>query len=295
MVGLPSAGRTAFPAVRHALALKSYANLSRRVEWSNSSVIFSPHASEPRILARHFSSSKHFNIPTPTPILSQPDAFDPPTVISLAPGDVHLFAYFPPGQRYSNGTACLWKRGQEIDNWTIDHSWTIAPSAGIIAASWLGSPREVRFNSCVRTDTNTRNKWVANDQAEFVRLPRRGPATPVSDPTLLLVSQNHRATLCYMRQSAEKLKMVSVSLSYHNSTAETKSPPDLDRDNVNVLRICSTAAIGLAYDGISSHSRYLYSYLDQPQRLQSLLLRALMSYLTPLRITISPTTKWNWD
>lgn len=150
-MGLPSTGRTAFPAVRHALALKSYANLSRRVEWSNSSVIFSPHASEPRILARHFSSSKHFNIPTPTPILSQPDAFDPPTVISLAPGDVHLFAYFPPGQRYSNGTACLWKRGQEIDSWTVGDSWTIAPSAGIVAASWLGSPREVCFNACIST------------------------------------------------------------------------------------------------------------------------------------------------
>ncbi|KIY72204.1 hypothetical protein CYLTODRAFT_418183 [Cylindrobasidium torrendii FP15055 ss-10] len=207
----------------------------RRIEWSNSSVIFSAHSSEPRILARHFSSSKHFSIPTPTPILSQPDAFDPPTVISLAPGDVHLFAYFPPGQRYSNGTACLWKRGPEIDNWTIDDSWTIAPSAGIIAASWLGSPRE----------------WVANDQAEFVRLPRRGPATPVSDPTLLLITQDHRATLCYMRQFSNKLQMISVSLSYPNSTAETGTPANLDRDNVNVLQICSTAAIGLAYDATS--------------------------------------------
>lgn len=98
-----------------------------------------------------------------------------------------------------------------------------------------------------------------------------------------------------MRQSAEKLKMLSVSLSYRNSTAETKPPANLDPDNVNVLRICSTAAIGLAYDGISSHFRYLNCYLYQQQLLQSLLLHALMSYLIPLPITISPTTKWNWD
>lgn len=116
-------------------------NPSRPVEWSNSSVIFTPHPTQPLLLARHVSSSKQFSIQPPAPILASSTSYDPPTVISVSPDDEWLFAYYP--GRGSDGAGCLWKRGPEIDNWVVQEYWSLASGQGIVAATWLGTEREV--------------------------------------------------------------------------------------------------------------------------------------------------------
>jgi hypothetical protein len=113
----------------------------RPVEWSPSSVIFTAHHTQPLVTARHFSSSKHFGIPSPVPIVSSPTSYEPPSVISVASDDEWLFAYFP--RRDGDGIGCLWKRGAQIDSWTVKEWWSFAHGAGVVAASWLGEGREV--------------------------------------------------------------------------------------------------------------------------------------------------------
>ncbi|KAK0463953.1 uncharacterized protein EV420DRAFT_1264492 [Desarmillaria tabescens] len=204
----------------------------RRAEWSNSSVIFTPHPTQPTILARHFSSSKQFNIPSPAPILAALTDFDPPTIISASPNDDWLFAYFP--GRGVPGAGCLWFRGPEIDNWILKDYWTPPLGAGVVTASWLGAPRE----------------WTADEHGSFLRLPTRGPKTPVSYPTLALVTQNHQLTLCYVRNYIPSLKMFSTPLNQYSLVNENSSMPTPEAtDNGGLLRLCVTAAIGLGYDG----------------------------------------------
>ncbi|PBK97052.1 hypothetical protein ARMGADRAFT_1010562 [Armillaria gallica] len=203
----------------------------RRAEWSNSSVIFTPHPTQPTIQARHFSSSKQFNIPSPAPILAALTDFDPPTVISVSPNDDWLFAYFP--GRGVPGAACLWCRGPEIDSWKLKDHWTLQLGAGVVTASWLGAPRQ----------------WTADEHGSFLRLPTRGPRTPVSYPTLALVTQNHRLTLCYVRNYIPSLKMFSAPLNQYSVVHENSSVPTPEAtDNGGLLRLCVTAAIGLGYD-----------------------------------------------
>ncbi|KAK0210934.1 hypothetical protein DFS33DRAFT_1296412 [Desarmillaria ectypa] len=203
----------------------------RRAEWSNSSVIFTPHPTQPTILARHFSSSKQFNIPSPAPILAALTDFDPPTIISASPNDDWLFAYFP--GRGVPGAGCLWFRGPEIDNWSLKDYWTLPLGAGVVTASWLGAPRE----------------WMADEHGSLLRLPTRGPRTPVSYPTLALVTQNHRLTLCYVRNYIPSLRMFSAPLNQYSVVHESSSMPTPEAtDNGGLLRLCVTAAIGLGYD-----------------------------------------------
>ncbi|PBK78348.1 hypothetical protein ARMSODRAFT_947241 [Armillaria solidipes] len=203
----------------------------RRAEWSNSSVIFTPHPTQPTIQARHFSSSKQFNIPSPALILAALTDFDPPTVISVSPNDDWLFAYFP--GRGVPGAGCLWYRGPEIDSWTLKDHWTLPLGAGVVTASWLGAPRQ----------------WTADEHGSFLRLPTRGPRTPVSYPTLALVTQNHRLTLCYVRNYIPSLKMFSAPLNQYSVVHENSSVPTPEAtDNGGLLRLCVTAAIGLGYD-----------------------------------------------
>lgn len=93
------------------------------------------------MIARHFSSSKQFAIPSPKPVSSNQSIYHPPTIISVAPTDDWLFAYFPKSN--GEGTGCLWKRGPQIDNWVVQEWWTFPPQTAPIAADWLGAPREV--------------------------------------------------------------------------------------------------------------------------------------------------------
>lgn len=116
-------------------------NLLRPLYWSQNSVIFTASLTQPIITGRHFSSSKTFVLPSPSPVLSSPVSYESPSIITVAAGDEWLFAYFP---RYDgDGTGCLWKRGPQIDNWAVKEFWSFTSGGGVVAASWLGSPREV--------------------------------------------------------------------------------------------------------------------------------------------------------
>jgi hypothetical protein len=114
----------------------------RPLEWSDASVIFTAHPTQPLVTARHFSSSKTFIVSSPTPVVSSPASYEPPSIISAAPGSHWLFAYFP--RRDGDGIACMWERGVEIDNWKIKEWWSLAQGAGVVAASWTGVTRQVR-------------------------------------------------------------------------------------------------------------------------------------------------------
>ena len=121
-------------------SLRPHLHPLRPLEWSQSSIIFTAHPTQPLVTGRHVLSSKQFALPSPAPVLSSPASYEPPTVISVDPRDDWLFAYFP-GQ--NDGTACLWMRGIQIDDWNVKEWWSCATGAGVVAARWLGSSREV--------------------------------------------------------------------------------------------------------------------------------------------------------
>ncbi|KAJ7111538.1 hypothetical protein C8R43DRAFT_1159517 [Mycena crocata] len=205
----------------------------RPLVWSSTSTIFSAHPTQPQVTARHFSSSKRFVLQSPGPILSSPGSYESPTVISVSPSGEWLFAYFPSGE--IDGVGCLWQRGAPIDAWGVKEWWTLSRGAGIVAASWLGGPRE----------------WTVDEAGSPTRLPTRGPRTPVSNPTLLLVTETRSVTLCYLHQyGPPSLKMISCPLSAPGSVGETPvgdiRPNSMDQQRS--IKICTRAAIGLAYN-----------------------------------------------
>ncbi|EPQ58333.1 hypothetical protein GLOTRDRAFT_91770 [Gloeophyllum trabeum ATCC 11539] len=132
--------------------------------WSRSSTIFTAHASEPKIVARLFPSSKPCTIPSPPQILSTPASYEPPTIISVALNDEWLFAYFP--GKDCDGISCLWKKMPQADEWQIKDCWTCARGAGVIAASWIGQEREV---SLTKADPNTYNGMDLNLSLDMPR------------------------------------------------------------------------------------------------------------------------------
>ncbi|KAI6109497.1 hypothetical protein F5141DRAFT_1063741 [Pisolithus sp. B1] len=105
---------------------------------------FSPqHSSQPLLLGRLFPSSKQFVVPSPEPVLRSLPSFEPPSVISVAPNDQWLFAFYPGLE--GDGIACLWKRGYQVDSWTVKECWPMGPGAGVITAAWAGVEREPYF------------------------------------------------------------------------------------------------------------------------------------------------------
>ncbi|KAF8910993.1 hypothetical protein CPB84DRAFT_1701767 [Gymnopilus junonius] len=213
----------------------------RPLQWSYSSIIFTAHPVQPIITARHFSSSKQFVLPSPPPILASPTSYDPPTVISVSLGDEWLFAYFP--RRDGEGIACLWKRGPHIDNWPIKESWSLPRSGGIVSASWIGNHRE----------------WAAGSTGLPERLPFRGPSVPISDATLLLITQDHYVHVTFVRQWTSALKTIKRSLMIPGQTWE--NTPPIDAGDINNTRQCFNATFGIGYNEkslfIATHSRRL--------------------------------------
>ncbi|KAK7020549.1 hypothetical protein R3P38DRAFT_2970118 [Favolaschia claudopus] len=198
----------------------------RPAAWSSSSTIFSAHPTQPLITARQFSSSKQFTVVSPPPILASPSSYEPPTVISVSPGGDWLFAYFPSGE--IDGVACIWQRGPALDMWLVKEWWTLNRGGGVVAANWLGGPRE----------------WTIDDAGSPTRLPPRGPITPVSLFTLILVTETRWVSICYQRQYFPTLRTISCPLSEPASSGDGQpnaSPPDSHK-------ICTRAAIGLAYN-----------------------------------------------
>jgi hypothetical protein len=212
-------------------------------------VIFTAHPTEPLITARHFSSSKQFVLPSPTPIIASPGFYDPPSILSVSPGDLWLFAYFP--RREGEGVGCLWKRGPQIDNWVVKECWTYPKCGGVVAASWLANHREVniqyRFLKAMLIVISF-TQWTSNAQGDPMRLPPRGPNTPISDPTLLIVTEDHWVHLTYIRFYLPGIRFIKRHLPFTGISTEMGNAMDVG-DNSNNTRRCIDAAIGIGYNG----------------------------------------------
>jgi len=220
----------------------------RPIEWSDASVIFTAHPTQPLITARHFSTLKKFFVPSPTPVVSSSASYEPPSIISVAPGYCWLFAYFP--RRDGDGIACLWERAVEIDNWRIKEWWSLAQGAGIVSANWIGAPRQVRVMTDLKLSSSSASppQWITDSSGSSTRLPPRGPHTPVSSPTLLLVTQDHRVNVCYFRHYIPSLKILSCSLEQPGVILESQAHLVQDKSS-NAARQCFCATIGLGYNG----------------------------------------------
>lgn len=180
-------------------------------------------------------------------MVSSPASYEPPSIISVAPGYHWLFAYFP--RRDSDGIACLWERGVEIDNWKIKEWWSLAQGAGIVTASWIGGSRQVRgMNDSLCCHPHYVFQWATDSSGLSTRLPPRGPRTPISNPTLLLVTQDHRVNVCYFRHYMPSLKIITCSLEQPGTVLDSQAHLVQDK-SLNTARQCFCAAIGLGYNG----------------------------------------------
>ncbi|KAJ7063374.1 hypothetical protein C8F01DRAFT_1132759 [Mycena amicta] len=222
--------------------IHSILDTQRPVVWASTSVLFSPHPSQPLVAARHLSSTKQFSLQSPSPILSAPTSYESPTVISVSPAGDWLFAFFPSGDSDMDGVGCLWQRGAPIDAWVVRQFWSLHPGAGIVSATWLAPPRE----------------WIIDDAGSPTRLPPRGPQTPLSNPTLVLVTENRLVSVCYLPQYAPAFKMTSCSLAEPGTSVDA-----LNTTGSASVKHCIRAAIGLAYNDatiiIATRSRTLAS------------------------------------
>lgn len=239
------------------LALCPFMTVLRPICWSQSSVIFTASLTQPTITGRHFSSSKTFVLPSPSPILSSPASYESPSIITVAAGDEWLFAYFP---RYDgDGTGCLWKRGPQIDNWAVKDFWSFSCGGGVVAASWLGCPREVSncTNDVFILNILISLKWANSASYNLARLPPRGPRALISNPMLVLVTQDHHVHVTYIRQyhsSLATMKRLLTSLGITKEQLHTTDTVENPRSN----RQCMEAAIGLGYDGRLFHKRFVH-------------------------------------
>ncbi|KAF9454558.1 hypothetical protein P691DRAFT_770453 [Macrolepiota fuliginosa MF-IS2] len=200
----------------------------RPLQWSQSSVIFSAHPTQPAVIARHFSSSKQFTIPSPKPVSSNQTSYEPPTIISVAPTDDWLFAYFPKSN--GDGTGCLWKRGAQIDNWVVQEWWTFPPETAPVTADWLGAPRE----------------WTINNSGKPDRLFPKGFILPTSSPTLILVTQDYRVHICYYQYYQPNLQILKCPLGVTNMLRVNQA--SVDDDPAELVKVCLDATICIGYN-----------------------------------------------
>jgi hypothetical protein len=136
----------------------------------------------------------------------------------------------------------------QVDIWTIKEWWSFARGAGVVAASWAGSDREVSGDTLDSIALySSILQWIINDTGKPSRLPPRGPATPISAPTLLLVTQAHQLQVCYIRTYVPSLKIMICSLIQPGVTSENKPHPIYGESGR--IKLCRHAAIGKGYNG----------------------------------------------
>ncbi|KAG2157205.1 hypothetical protein DEU56DRAFT_763462 [Suillus clintonianus] len=206
-------------------------HLQRPVAWSNASTIFTAHPSQPLILGRLFSSSKQFLVASPDQILNNPAAYEPPNVITVSSNDHWLFAYFP--GRDCDGIGCLWQRGYSLDKWNIREYWACERGAGVVSAVFVGAERE----------------WVTCPDGSTSRLTQCGPLTPVSNPTLLTVTQAHQLNVYYLRTYASGVRSLTCSLVQPCYTAENYSQVSHDPPRgPKTSRLCVAASFGFIFN-----------------------------------------------
>ena len=231
-----------------ALASLQTTAFQRPIAWTNASVIFTAHPTEPWVTARLFSSSKQFICPSPHPVFINPAQYKSPSIISVSPNDEWLFAYFP--GRGGNGQGCLWKRGPHLDSWAVKDYWSFARGGGVVTAAWVGAQREVRLHFIYHLVVLMSHQWIVNETGSTIRFPHRGPVTPVSNPTLLLVTEDHLINLYYIRAFMTSLKVMRCSLLHPSVISDTQQ--SLMQDPLNGpggVKVCICASIGLGYNG----------------------------------------------
>ncbi|KAI0807750.1 hypothetical protein C8Q74DRAFT_1379221 [Fomes fomentarius] len=216
----------------------------RPVQWSKSSVIYMAHEAEPRVLGRHFPSSRQFVLPAPLPV----DSYEPPTVLSLSATDDWMFAYFP--GKGGAGAGIVWQKEAQLDHWSMKELWEFPIGRGVVTAAWTCPHRE----------------WIVSDACSSSRLPAIGPLTPFGNPMLLLVIESHWLRVYHMTPGKAQL-LGPVPLLQPTKQLH----PDLDTSTFGQLggdRICTKAAIGLGYQE-STILIAMRSRLLPPQQPQS--------------------------
>lgn len=118
------------------------------------------------------------------------------------------------------------------------------------------------------------------------RLPPRGPRTPISDPTLLLVTQDHRVNVCYFRKHGTIFKIITSLLSQPGTTSEHQSQLGEDNDLNN--KRCFRAAIGLHYNGNLSSILAYEPILLLSLAESSILIATRSSFLPPPLADVEP-------
>ncbi|KAF7323045.1 hypothetical protein HMN09_00084400 [Mycena chlorophos] len=210
---------------------QSLLDTPRPVVWASTSVLFYAHSTQPIVAARHLFSTKQFSLQSPTPIASAPASYSPPTVISASAAGDWLYAYFPSSEGDADGVGCLWIRAPPIDTWIVRQFWSHPAGTGVVAAAWLGSPREVGRST------------IPAFRPVF---PPRGPPTPLTNPTFVLVTEDRRVAVHYQPQYAQgqaPIKIASCSLTEpSNSGADSTATASAN------IKICFRAAVGLAYN-----------------------------------------------
>jgi len=113
----------------------------RPVQWTNESLILSPHPSMPAVVGRVFPSKDSFILPNPNEMMNSPTRYLSPSIIEASPETDNIFAYFPGDE--GPGHSVIWKREGALNTWRSESSWPVNIGQGVVFAKWLNPQREV--------------------------------------------------------------------------------------------------------------------------------------------------------
>lgn len=219
----------------------------RPSQWSKSSIIYTAHEYEARVVGRHFPSSRQFLLPNP-PFPYAMESYEPPTVLSICPTDDLLFAYFP--GKGQDGFGCVWHKEAQVDSWSVKDTWTYAVSGGVVTAAWSCPHREVSENASeVVYRYSTSLQWTVSEAGSSTRLPAIGPLAPPGNPLLILVTASHMLHVFAILPQGKAQQHSRVSL-LQSDSYNMQSPVEPDSiGKIGGDKICMKAAIGLSYQG----------------------------------------------
>ncbi|KAI0054153.1 hypothetical protein FA95DRAFT_1480491 [Auriscalpium vulgare] len=223
----------------------------RPVVWTKASAILFAHPTRPAVVGHLFPSSHQFQLDSPAPIANTPASYEPPTIISIAPNDFSLFAYFPGVD--VPGLMCIWTRGAQVDTWNVTEWMQVSRGGGVIASAWLGQSRE----------------WTTDTSRGTIRLPPLGPPTTGATLILTIVTQDMQVHIIHRRSNALKFTMITCSLMHPDEAHELK-PRTIPQSTGGPegLRECVSAAIGIAYNEtsimVATRSRVTSTPTTQP-------------------------------
>lgn len=124
-----------------------------------------------------------------------------------------------------------------------------------------------------------------------MRLPPRGPRAFISNPTLVLVTQDHHVHITYLRQYTSSLATMKRLLTSLGITKEQFQATDV-AENTRSNRQCIQAAIGLGYDGRFSINRSVHKL--KPISETSIIIATYSRRSpAPLKTTVPAVTPFN--